>query len=149
MQQAEQYWIFAAFCCVVATLLLRLVLRERITLQSSLWVFFSLAALVVLAVVPDLTTSIAHAMGFALPSNFFFAIAIGALALLHVHTLVTLSRTEVRSIVLTQELGLLREKLDRIAREDSPGDPPRVPKPSRDGAPPAAPTKTDVLHGRT
>ena len=98
---------------------------------------------------PDLTTSIAHAMGFALPSNFFFAIAIGALALLHVHTLVTLSRTEVRSIALTQELGLLREKLDRIAREDSPGNPPSVSKPSRDGAPPAAPTKTDVLHGRT
>jgi hypothetical protein len=118
MQQTEQYWLFAAFCCVVASLLLRLVLRKRITIQSSLWVFFSLAALVVLAVVPNLTSSIAHAMGFALPSNFFFAIATGALALLHVHTLVTLSRTELRSITLTQELGLLREKLDRIARDE-------------------------------
>jgi hypothetical protein len=119
MQQAEQYWLFAAFCFVVATLLLRLVLRERITIQSSIWVFLSLIALVVLAVAPNLTTSIAHAMGFTLPSNFFFAIATGALALLHVHTLVTLSRTELRSITLTQELGILREKLDRIA-DDQP-----------------------------
>jgi len=123
MQQAEQYWLFAAFCFVVATLLLRLVLRERITIQSSIWVFLTLVALVVLAVVPNLTTSIAHAMGFTLPSNFFFAIATGALALLHVHTLVTLSRTELRSITLTQELGILREKLDRIAGEASAAQP--------------------------
>jgi len=38
----------SAWCC-----------RERITIQSSLWVFFSLAALVVLAVVPNLTTRLA------------------------------------------------------------------------------------------
>jgi hypothetical protein len=144
MQQAEQYWLFAAFCCVVATLLLRLVLRERITIQSSLWVFFSLAALVVLAVVPDLTTRLAHAMGFALPSNFFFAIATGALALLHVHTLVTLSRTEARSITLTQELGILREKLDRIDKEN-------VHARSSMTAPPALPLpkKADAPHERT
>jgi hypothetical protein len=144
MQQTEQYWLFAAFCCVVATLLLRLVLRKRITIQSSLWVFFSLAALVVLAVVPNLTSSIAHAMGFTLPSNFFFAIATGALALLHVHTLVTLSRTELRSITLTQELGLLREKLDRVAREEDAA-PPAI------GGPPAgqSPKRADARHERT
>jgi hypothetical protein len=144
MQQTEQYWLFAAFCCVVATLLLRLVLRKRITIQSSLWVFFSLAALVVLAVVPNLTSSIAHAMGFTLPSNFFFAIATGALALLHVHTLVTLSRTELRSITLTQELGLLREKLDRVAREEDTA-PPAI------GGPPAgrSPERADARHERT
>jgi len=138
MQQAEQYWLFAAFCCVVATLLLRLVLRERITIQSSLWVFFSLAALVVLAVVPNLTTRLAHAMGFTLPSNFFFALATGALALIHVHTLVTLSRTEARSITLTQELGILREKLDQIesARaRPAPGATPALPPPRKADAP--------------
>lgn len=144
MQQAEQYWLFAAFCCVVAILLLRLVLRKRITIQSSLWVFFSLAGLVVLAVVPNLTTSLAHAMGFTLPSNFFFAIATGALALLHVHTLVTLSRTELRSITLTQELGLLREKLDRIAREEVTA-PPTI----GGTAVAQAPDRADVRHERT
>jgi hypothetical protein len=144
MQQAEQYWLFAAFCFVVATLLLRLVLRERITIQSSLWVFFSLAALVVLAVVPSITTSVAHAMGFALPSNFFFAIATGALALLHVHTLLTLSRTELRSIALTQELGLLREKLDRIAGDSTAA------QPKIDATRTAlAPGKAEIPHERT
>jgi hypothetical protein len=144
MQQAEQYWLFAAFCCVVATLLLRLVLRERITIQSSLWVFFSLAALVVLAVVPNLTTRLAHAMGFALPSNFFFALATGALALFHVHTLVTLSRTEARSITLTQELGILREKLDRIEKDSARARPTMGATPT---LPP--PRKADAPHERT
>jgi hypothetical protein len=141
MQQAEQYWLFAAFCFVVATLLLRLVLRERITIQSSIWVFLTLIALVVLAVVPNLTTSIAHAMGFTLPSNFFFAIATGALALLHVHTLVTLSRTELRSITLTQELGILREKLDRIAGDEARTQPV--------GGQPAPARAADLPHDRT
>jgi hypothetical protein len=95
--------------------LLRLVLRDRITLQSSLWLFFLLVGLLVLAVAPNLTAALAHAMGFVLPSNFFFALAVAALLLLHVHTLVTLSRTELRSITLTQEIALLRERLDRTS----------------------------------
>jgi hypothetical protein len=119
MQQFEQYWLFAVCCLGVLTLLLRLVLRERVTLQSSLWLFFLLIGLLVLAVAPNLTTKVAHAMGFALPSNFFFALAVGALLLLHVHSLVTLSRTELRSITLTQEIALLRERLERLPQADT------------------------------
>jgi hypothetical protein len=119
MQEFEQYWLFAAFCCVVIGLLLRLVLRERITLQSSLWLFFLLLGLFVLAVFPGLTATLAHAMGFVLPSNFFFALAVSALLLAHVHTLVILSRTELRSITLTQEIALLRERIDRLPLEGS------------------------------
>lgn len=118
MHQFERYWLFAAFCLVITTVLLRLVLRDRITLQSSLWLFFLLVGLVILAVAPQLTTRLAHAMGFALPSNFFFALAVSALLLLHVHALVTLSRTELRSITLTQEIALLRERIDRMPGVD-------------------------------
>jgi hypothetical protein len=134
MHQFERYWLFAAFCLVVAILLLRLVLRERITLQSSLWLFFLLAGLLVLAIVPSWTARLADAMGFVLPSNFFFALAIGALLLLHVHTLVTLSRTELRSITLTQEIALLRERLERSQQ----GEPRRL-----DSAPPDSLHDTD------
>jgi hypothetical protein len=119
MQQFERYWLFASFCLLVGGLLLRLVLRDRITLQSSLWLFFLLGGLLVLAVAPNLTAEVAHAMGFALPSNFFFALAVSALLLLHVRALVTLSRTELRSITLTQEIALLRERLDRAKSSDA------------------------------
>jgi hypothetical protein len=113
MQQFEQYWLFAVFCVVVGVVLVRLVLREHITLQSSLWFFSFLGVAAVLAVAPDLTVAAARVMGFTLPSNFFFALGIGGLALLHVHTLVMLSRAELRSIALTQELALLREQVER------------------------------------
>jgi hypothetical protein len=53
---------------------------------------------------------------------------------------VTLSRTEVRSIALTQELGLMRERLDRIA-----GDLPAA-RPLADTKPQS---ETDVPHDRT
>jgi hypothetical protein len=118
MYQFERYWLVATFCLVVAVLLLRLVLRDRITLQSSMWMFFLLGGLVVLAVAPNLTAGVAHALGFALPSNFFFTLAISANLLLHVRSLVTLSRTELRSITLTQEIALLRESLERVPRSD-------------------------------
>lgn len=123
MQKFEQYWLFATFCFLVLAWLMRLLLRERITLQSSLWLLLILFGLVVFAVFPEVTTRLARAMGFVLPSNFFFALAVSALLLSHVHTLVTLSRTELRSITLTQEIALLREELDRMAfSESKPAD---------------------------
>lgn len=139
MQQFERYWLFAAFCCLVAALLLRLVLRERVTLQSSLWLFFLLVGLLVLAVAPGLTANVAAMMGFALPSNFFFALAVSALLLLHVHALVTLSRTELRSITLTQELALLRERMEQSGRGSTVFD----------SAPPASLDGSDVRESET
>jgi hypothetical protein len=57
-------------------------------------------------------------MGFTLPSNFFFAILIGVLVLLHVGTIIALSRLEARTIALTQELGLVQEQMSRLAGGD-------------------------------
>jgi K+-sensing histidine kinase KdpD len=112
----ERYWLLAAVCLVAASALVHLVLRQHVTLQRSLGVLAALVALVVLGASPHLTAVLAHDLGFVLPSNFFFTVAIGTLGLLHVGTLVTLSRLEMRSITLTQELGLSQEKIDRLTR---------------------------------
>ena len=55
-------------------------------------------------------------MGFTLTSNFFFSILIAALGFLHFSALVHLSRVQLRSVTLTQELALLQEKVDRALR---------------------------------
>jgi hypothetical protein len=116
MQQvAEDYWIFAVACLVIAIVLLRLLLRERITLQGSMSFLAFLVVLGVMAIFPGTTSRIAHAAGFTLMSNFFFCTAIAALAILHLRALVILSRIHLRSIALTQELALLQEKLDRVS----------------------------------
>src|SRR3954469_14107495 len=110
MQQIEQHWAFAAFAAAVMLLLIRLIVRERVTLQSSLTFLALLLALIAMAVFPKGVFWLAGRLGFVLPSNFLFATGIGALVLINVTVLITLSRVELRSIALTQELGLLQEK---------------------------------------
>lgn len=111
----ERYWLFAAVCAVLALLTLRLVLREYLTLQSALaWM-----ALLVIAglacVLPGVDTWIAHRMGFQIVANWIFSMAFLALAILHLLALVALSRIELRSVALTQDVALLQEQLDRLA----------------------------------
>lgn len=108
-------WIFAGVCLVIAFVLLRLLLRERITLQGSMSYLSFLVVLGAMAVFPNVTGAIAHWLGFTLLSNFFFFTAIALLAMLHLRALVTLSRVHERTIALTQELAILQEKLDRTS----------------------------------
>jgi len=117
MEQFQQYWVFAVFCLIVLVVLVRLVVRERLTLQASLSSLLLLCLLGGMALFPRFTSAIAQRMGFALASNFYFAILIGALAFLHLSALVAISRLELRTIALTQELGILQERLDRLARD--------------------------------
>jgi hypothetical protein len=128
MQSTEAYWrmsdgagnwVFAAVCLVIALVLMRLILRERITLQGSMSYLVFLGVLGGMAVFPDVTGRIAHALGFSTLANFFFCAAIAALTILHLRALVTLSRVHLRSIALTQELAILQERLDRALASGS------------------------------
>jgi hypothetical protein len=130
MQSSEVYWrlsdgvgnwVFAAVCAVIAVVLMRLILRERITLQGSMSYLVFLVALGAMAVFPDATGWVAHALGFSTLANFFFCTAIAALAILHLRALITLSRVQLRSIALTQELAILQERFERVV----PPGPPR------------------------
>jgi hypothetical protein len=122
MNQAEEYyrfhdgagnWVFAAVCFVIALVLLRLIIRERITLQGSMSYLGFVIVIGGMAVFPDGAGAVAHALGFSTLANFFFCTCIAALAILHLRALVTLSSIQLRSIALTQELAILQEKLER------------------------------------
>jgi len=106
-------WVFAAACLVIAIVLLRLILRERITLQGSMSYLAFVVVIGAMAVFPDQAGQLAHALGFYSLANFFFCTCIAALAILHLRALVTLSRVHLRTIVLTQEVAILQEKLER------------------------------------
>ena len=110
----SRYWLFAALCGGLAILILRLITRERVTLQGSLAYLTLLLALVVAALFPALDAWLARAMGFSLVSNWFFAVALAGFSFLHLAALVQLSRVELRSIALTQQVGILQERLDRL-----------------------------------
>lgn len=122
MQTEEEYWrlsdgvgnwVFAGVCLVIALVLARLIIRERVTLQGSMSYVAFLAVLGAMAVFPDATGWVAHKLGFSTLANFFFCTAIAALAILHLRALVTISKIQLRSIALTQELAIVQEKLDR------------------------------------
>jgi len=113
--EVERYWIFALCCLVIVGFLVRLLLRERVSLQHSLAFLLFMLGVVVTAVFPVVTSRVGQLMGFALPSNFFFAILIGVLVLLHLGTVIALSRLESRTIALTQELGLVQEQVARLS----------------------------------
>jgi hypothetical protein len=113
MSELFKYWIFAAVCLVVAIVLLRLVLRERLMLQGSVSYLSFLGILGLMAVFPDQTQQLARAMGFTLLSNFFFSVSIGVLALLHLRALITVSKVHMRTVALTQELAIVQERLER------------------------------------
>lgn len=107
-------WVFAGVCIVIALVLARLILRERITLQGSMSYLAFVLVIGAMALFPDQAGAVAHALGFSTLANFFFCTCIAALAILHLRALITLSRVHLRSIVLTQELAILQEKLDRV-----------------------------------
>jgi|MudIll2142460700_1097286.scaffolds.fasta_scaffold95239_2 hypothetical protein len=118
-QIGENYLVFAIACLVLALVMMRLLLRERITLQGSMSYLAFLAVIGLMAVFPKTTTMVANRLGFTLMSNFLFCTAIAALAILHLRALVTLSKVQLRTVVLTQELAMLQEKLDRVAADQT------------------------------
>ena len=115
-----RYWLFAIVCLFVAVAILRLIARERVTVQASLFYLLSLLGIALFALFPGAAGWISHAMGFALVSNWFFALAIAALSFLHLTALISLSRLETRSIALTQQQAILAERLERALAEHSP-----------------------------
>lgn len=137
MQSPEEYWrmsdgvgnwVFAAVCLLIALVLVRLVVRERIMLQGAMSYLAFLFGIGGMALFPDVTGRIAHALGFSTLANFFFCAAIAALAILHLRTLIMLSRVHLRSVALTQELALLNERLEAqkaAPAVDSAEGPPR------------------------
>lgn len=121
--QSEDYYrfhdgpgnlVFAGVCVAIALVMLRLILRERITLQGSISYLGFVLVIGAMAVFPDIAGRVAHALGFSTLANFFFCTCIAALAVLHLRALVTLSRVHLRSVALAQELAILEEKLDRL-----------------------------------
>ncbi|HEY8943056.1 MAG TPA: DUF2304 domain-containing protein [Polyangiaceae bacterium] len=109
----SRYWPFVLLCVVALLTMLRLLLRGRVSLAGSISYVGFLVLFLLAAIFPRIAGEVARWMGFVLLSNFLFCMALIGLAILHLLALVTLSRTELRTIQLTQELALLEERLER------------------------------------
>lgn len=111
------YWPFAVLCAVALVAVVRLLVRETITLQGSISFGAFLVVFLVAALLPERAFDVARAMGFTLLSNFLFALALIGLSILHLRGRIALSRADLRTVQLTQELALLEERVRRMSGE--------------------------------
>lgn len=104
---------------VVATILvlgfmLELLRRRQLSEKyAALWLIVGVGVLVLL-LAPGLLQGISEALGFEVPANFLFLLALTLLLLVSVHLSWELSRLEDETRVLAEELALLRSSLERL-----------------------------------
>jgi hypothetical protein len=99
---------------LMVELLRRRQLREK---YAALWLLVGLGVLV-LVVAPGLLTWVSEALGFEVPSNFLFFIALTLLLTVTVHLSWELSRVEEETRELAEEVALIKLRLD----EETPSD---------------------------
>jgi len=113
---------------VMVELLRRRQLREK---YAALWLLVGLAVLV-LALFPGLLVWVANALGFEIPANFLFLVALILLLGVTVHLSWELSRVEEETRSLAEDVALLRTELEQMqaaapARRPARSSPPAAP----------------------
>lgn len=102
---------------LVAELLRRGILRERFAV---LWLGVC-GVLLLLAAVPSLLTSAADALGFAVPSNLLFFVAILFLLMVTLQLSHEVSRLEARTRRLAEDVALLSDEVRRRSQTTQHG----------------------------
>ena len=100
---------------LMVELLRRRQLREK---YAALWLLVGLGVLV-LVIAPGLLTWVSEALGFEVPSNFLFFIALTLLLTVTVHLSWELSRVEEETRELAEEVALIKLRLDEEAPSDA------------------------------
>lgn len=98
---------------LIVSMLLRRQLREK---YATLWLLVGVV-LLVLALFPEVLSSLARALGVAIPSNLFFALAIVLLVGVALHLSWELSRAEDEIRRVAEDVAILRADLEEIARD--------------------------------
>lgn len=106
----------AAVLAVMVELLRRRQLREK---YAALWLLVGLAVLT-LALSPGLLAWVAVSLGFEVPANFLFLVALILLLGVTVHLSWELSRVEEETRTLAEDVGILRLEVDRLMGEPEP-----------------------------
>ncbi len=97
-------------------LLRRRQLKEK---YAALWLVVGLGVLV-LVIAPGLLTTVSEALGFEVPSNFLFFIALTLLLGVTVHLSWELSRVEEETRELAEEIAIVNMRLDEVVAAQDP-----------------------------
>ena len=114
MTSTQIYGVLGAV--IMASLILRLVVRRKLLVKYSvMWLFIGVA-LVVLALIPHSVANLSNWLGFALPQNLIFFAGFILVLAVAVQICVELTRVERRIQRLAEEVALLREATENRPR---------------------------------
>ena len=111
--------IFLIFITIIYLLLIiKLIKKRELNINFSIfWIFAGLgliSALVIMLIVPGVMGEIAKILGFEVPANMVFCISIFILFYIGLDLTWKISKENKRNIKLTQELSLLKEKINKL-----------------------------------
>lgn len=109
---------------LVLTFILELLRRRQLKEKyAALWLLVSLGVFV-LGVAPGLLSVVASALGFEVPANLLFMVALLLLLGVAVHLSWELSRLEEETRSLAEDIALLRLELSDLRLDPEPSTPP-------------------------
>lgn len=115
MNQQYIFGILAA--CLVLGLVIELLRRRRLRERHAMWWLLVGTATLIFAIFPSLLETIADALGFELPVNLVFFMALFTLFLVALQHSSELTFQEARNRRLAEEIALLNQKVDDLAEE--------------------------------
>lgn len=111
--------IFLIFFTIMYLLLIfKLIKKRELNLSFSIfWIFAGLALIFILIAMllfPGLLGNISKFIGFEIPANMVFCTSIFALFYIGLDLTWKLSKENKKNIILTQEISLLKERINKI-----------------------------------
>lgn len=110
------------FCLLLMAYVIRLVVKRRLRLKYSLlWLALTIIALLC-AIFPGPIFSLAHFLGFVVPSNlvFFFAIFFLLALCLSLTVIVSWQARDIRQLI--QEIAVINNQLEKLGNNDQGAD---------------------------
>lgn len=105
-------------CLLILAGIVELLRRRQLTEKYAiLWLVIGLIVLVLTALGPNLLLVLTHALGFAVPANLLFFLAIVFLICVSLHLSWELSRSENETRKIAEELAILRLDFEELKAE--------------------------------
>lgn len=101
------------FCILMFILVIYLIHKNLFSIKYSLIWIFSITGFLLSALIPNFLTTIQTWLGFEVLSNMIFTILFGILIFLSLNLTVIVSRQKENIRLLTQEIALIKERIDR------------------------------------
>ena len=110
--------LLIAFCVLLVTYIFYNIFKRKITLQYSLMWFSYCLIMIVLLLSSPILSSVTSFLGFEVTSNMIFFLGFVALLVVSFNITRFLSSQKEKIVILTQEVGILKEELKKYNGKD-------------------------------